>query len=193
MSGLVLANNIQTTANGIINSGPGVFTLNGSIGGVTGDATSNDGSFTLLNAGATDGGSLTVGIDTGSAGHKVGTATLSLASDGAGTSGFSALSLTAQTINVSGDVYRLAAANVIGAVQFGNVHVGDVVSQALNLTNTAVNDGFSERLDASFDGVVTGTRTQTTHCTTGHDTCIGHTVKTRIQALGETIVNGRVG
>ena len=41
----------------------------------------------------------------------------------------------------------------MGAVQFGSVHVGDVVSQALSLTNTAVNDGFSERLDASFDGV----------------------------------------
>ena len=127
--------------------------LNGSIGGVTGDATSNGGSFTLLDAGATDAGSLTVGIDTGSAGHKTGTATISLKSDGAGTSGFSALSLTAQTVNVSGDVYRLASANVISAVEFGSVHVGDVVSQAVSLSNTAANDGFSERLDASFDGV----------------------------------------
>ena len=127
--------------------------LNGSIGGVTGNATSNGGSFTLLNSGATDGGSLMVGINTTTAGHKVGTATISLASDGAGTSGFSALALGTQTVNVSGDVYRLAAANVMGAVQFGNVHVGDVVNQALSLTNTAANDGFSERLDASFNGV----------------------------------------
>jgi hypothetical protein len=127
--------------------------LNASIGGVTGNATSNNGSFALLNAGATDSSALTVGIDTSSAGHKSGTATISLASDGAGTSGFAALALGTQTVNVSGDVYRLASASTVAAVQFGNVHVGDVATRTLSLTNTALADGFSEGLDAVFGGV----------------------------------------
>ncbi|MGK2901034.1 MAG: beta strand repeat-containing protein [Burkholderiaceae bacterium] len=46
--------------------------------------------------------------------------------------------------------YRLAAANTIGAIDFGAVHVGDVVARALTVTNTAANDGFSEKLNASF-------------------------------------------
>ena len=126
--------------------------LNASIGAVTGNATSNNGSFNLLNAGATDSSSLTVGIDTSSAGHKSGSATINLASDGSGTSGFGALTIGSQTVNVSGDVYRLANASTIAAVQFGNVHVGDVVSQTLSLTNSAAVDGFSESLDAVFAG-----------------------------------------
>ena len=140
--------------------------LNASIGGVTGNATSNGGSFALLGAGASNGSSLSVGIDTSSAGRKTGTATISLASDGTGTSGFAALGIGTQTINVSGDVYRLASASTIATVQFGNVHVGDVVSQALSLTNTAAADGFSESLDAVFTGA-SDTRIQTSGSVSG--------------------------
>ena len=46
--------------------------------------------------------------------------------------------------------YRLAEANTLGPVAFGNVHVGDVVGRALTISNLAVNDGFSEKLNASF-------------------------------------------
>ena len=46
--------------------------------------------------------------------------------------------------------YRLAEANTLAPISFGNVHVGDVVSQALTISNLAPNDGFSERLNASF-------------------------------------------
>ncbi|MBK8958727.1 MAG: choice-of-anchor D domain-containing protein [Proteobacteria bacterium] len=129
--------------------------LNASIGGATGNATSNNGSFALLSAGATDSSALTVGIDTSSAGHKSGTATISLASDGAGTSGFAALALGTQTVNVSGDVYRLASASAHTPepINFGNRRVGDVTNQALTLSNDVANDGFSERLDASIGGV----------------------------------------
>ena len=35
-------------------------------------------------------------------------------------------------------------------IAFGNVHVGDAVSQALTIRNLAPNDGFSEKLNASF-------------------------------------------
>ena len=65
-----------------------------------------------------------------------------------------------QVFSFSGAVFRLSAANVIQAVQFGNVHVGDVVNHALSLTNTAANDGFSEKLNAAF-GAVSDGRIQT--------------------------------
>ena len=95
---------------------------------------------------------MTVGLDTSSAGAKTGSVDINYVSDGAGTSGLAAIAAGSQTINLSGDVYRLASANTLGAVSFGNVHVGDSVQQALGIINTAVNDGFSEKLNASFGG-----------------------------------------
>jgi len=83
---------------------------------------------------------------------KVGTATIAFQSDGQGTSGLGQTPLAPQIVNVSGNVFRLAAPNTIAAVNFGNVHVGDNVSQALTITNTAANDGFSEKLNAAFGG-----------------------------------------
>ncbi|MBI2800669.1 MAG: VPLPA-CTERM sorting domain-containing protein, partial [Gammaproteobacteria bacterium] len=127
--------------------------LNAGIGGATVGVTTNSGSFSGLNAGATNNSNLGIGIDTTSAGHKAGTATINFASDGTGTSGFAALGIGSQTVNVAGDVFRLASANIIQAVQFGNVHVGDIVNRTLTLTNTATNDGFSERLNAAFGNV----------------------------------------
>ncbi|MGE0432709.1 MAG: choice-of-anchor D domain-containing protein [Planctomycetota bacterium] len=127
--------------------------LDASIGGATGNATTNGGSFGLLAAGATNASSLAVGIDTSSAGHKVGTATITLTSNGASTSELGTTALGTQTVNVSGNVYRFAQAGTVTAVEFGNVHVGDVVSRTLSLSNIAAADGFSESLDAVFGGV----------------------------------------
>jgi hypothetical protein len=120
-----------------------------------------------LNAGATDSSSLTVGIDTSSAGHKSGTATISLASDGTGTSGFAALAIGTQTVNVSGDVYRLASASTDrrGAVR-QRARRRRVATRTLSLTNTALADGFSEGLDAVFGGV-SDTRIQTSGSVSG--------------------------
>ena len=128
--------------------------LDASIGGATGNATTNGGSFSLLAAGGTNASALAVGIDTSSAGHKVGTATISLTSNGEGTSGLGTTALGTQTVNVSGDVYRLAEASTLAAapIVFANRHVGQSAFQALTLTNIAANDGFSERLDAAFSG-----------------------------------------
>ncbi|MEM7146989.1 MAG: choice-of-anchor D domain-containing protein [Verrucomicrobiota bacterium] len=127
--------------------------LNGAIGGATGDA-SAAGSFNLLAPGATDNTNLTVGIDVSTAGAKAGTATLDLTSDGTGSSGLGQTALAAQTINVSANVFRFAAPSAASAnpVNLGNVHVGDTPTQALTLSNTAANDGFSEALNASFSG-----------------------------------------
>jgi autotransporter-associated beta strand protein len=79
--------------------------LNASIGGVTGDATTNGGSFSLLAAGSTDSASLVAGIDTTTGGVKSGTASISLVSDGTGTSGLGTTALASQTVNVSGSVF----------------------------------------------------------------------------------------
>jgi len=124
--------------------------LNASFGTNSGNATNNGGSVNLLAAGGSNAASMSVGMDTSSVGNKSGSVAVNYQSDGAGTSGLSSISAGSQTVNVSGSVYRLAQANTLGAVSFGNVHVGDSVQQALSISNTAANDGFSEKLNASF-------------------------------------------
>ena len=124
--------------------------LNATIGTLTGAATGTGG---LNNVAAGSSGSLQIGV-TGVAGINTGTVQVQLATNGTGTSGLGNLNLgSAQTITVSGAGYRLAGADTIGAVAFGNVHVGDSVAQALSVKNNAVNDGFSEKLNASFGSV----------------------------------------
>ena len=113
------------------------------------------GSFKGLAAGSTNSNRLKVGVDTTSAGHKSGTATIGLVSNGKGTSNLGNTKLDSQTINVSGNVYRLASGSTAGTVSFGATHVGDSVSQTLKISNTASTDGYSEKLDASF-GTATG-------------------------------------
>jgi hypothetical protein len=127
--------------------------LNASIGSATGNATAS-GAFTGLAAGATDNSSLVVGIDTSTAGAKSGTASIGLVSDGTGINSLGQTALAGQTVSVSGDVYRLAEATIDNPLDFvfGNVQVGDTVSQSLSISNTAANDGFSEGLSASFGG-----------------------------------------
>lgn len=94
---------------------------------------------------------ITLGIDTSTAGAKSGSLTLNYASNGAGTSGLATIGAGSQVVNVSGNVYRLASANTLApTIDFGNVLVGSVQAQALAIQNTAINDGFSERLDARF-------------------------------------------
>ena len=130
--------------------------LNANFSGISGNATAT-GTVIQLGQGASS-SNLIVGIDTGSAGAKSGNATLALQSDGSGSSGLATLNLTSQTVTVTGDVYRLASAQINNpaAFNFGNVHVGDVVQQALSITNNVVNDGYSERLNASFGGTTDG-------------------------------------
>ena len=117
------------------------------------------GSVSLLAAGGNS-TALQVGLDTSEVGALSGSVTVSLTSNGTGTSGLGTFALAPQVITVNaGSVYRLAAPNAIGSpVTFsGNYHVGDTVpAQALTLTNDAANDGFSEHLDAAFNGSTGG-------------------------------------
>lgn len=127
---------------------------------VAGDATKSGGPVNLLAAGASDNSSMFVGIDTGTAGAKNGTVTVNLTSNGQttgtpGNSGLGATVLDPQSISVSGNVIRLAEGQATPApVDFTSthLHVGDTATQTLTIVNTAANDGFSERLGASFAG-----------------------------------------
>jgi hypothetical protein len=134
--------------------------LNASIGTPTGGVTTNSGSFTALAPGSTNNTSLSVGYSTATPGNKSGTATISLTSNGSSSSDLPNTALTSQTVNVTGSVFRLASpsAHTPEPVDFGIIHVGDTVSQALSITNNVPNDGFSERLDASI-GSPTGNAT----------------------------------
>jgi hypothetical protein len=107
---------------------------------------------------------LVVGLNTTAAGSVNGAVTVNFASDGAGTSGLGITALPNQSVGVTGvigtvgNVFRLASASpaVPNPVDFGNVRVGSAATQALTITNTAANDGFSEKLNASIGGATAG-------------------------------------
>ena len=129
--------------------------LNATFGGTTGSATTS-GSLLQLGADSSDNSSFTVGINTSAAGTISGTATLNFQTDGTdGSSGLAAIANGSETVNVSGNVFRRAQADVSNSVSLGNARVGDVSQQVLNLGNAAAADGFSESLNANF-GATTG-------------------------------------
>ena len=105
-----------------------------------------------------------VGLNTAAAGGVNGAVIVEFASDGAGTSGLGITALPSQSVGVSGtieatgSVFRLASASAAAPnpVDFGNVRVGSVATQALTIANTRANDGFSERLNASIGGATAG-------------------------------------
>ncbi len=134
--------------------------LDASLGSAGGDATIAGGPIGLLGPSLTDNSTLLLGISTLSAGAKSGSAQITLASNGAGTSGLASSPLMTQTVNISGTVYRLAAAKAVASpVNLGVVHVGGAfVSQPITIVNTAANDTFSEKLDVGF-GALTGNAT----------------------------------
>ncbi|MGY6634141.1 MAG: beta strand repeat-containing protein [Alkalilacustris sp.] len=132
--------------------------LNINVAGTTGGAVSNGGSVSQLGAGEASFLDIRVGVDTASAGAISGSVTLGLQSDGEGTSGLGVVDLAPQTVQVAGNVYRLAEAQLnTSPLNFGVVQVGTEVTQALSFTNAATGpDGFVEDLGVSF-GAATGT------------------------------------
>jgi hypothetical protein len=129
--------------------------LDASSGGATGSATAA-GSFTLLAASATNSTGLTVGLTSVQDGVRSGTAALTLKSDGTGVDVLGTHTLTTQTIGLTGTLYNYATASTVAAVNFGNRHVGDTLSQALSIINMGTADGFTEALDASIGSASTG-------------------------------------
>ncbi|MBI3344269.1 MAG: choice-of-anchor D domain-containing protein [Gammaproteobacteria bacterium] len=140
----------------VSNTAPaGAFTegLNASFGSNTGNAGNNAGSVSLLAGGASNNTNLSATLDTTAAGARSGTVTVNYVSDGAGASGLGTTSVGSQTINVSGNVYRLAQANSIAPINFGNVLVGSSQTQTVSISNLATADGFSEALNAAFGAI----------------------------------------
>jgi hypothetical protein len=125
-------------------------------GSNSGHAQNNGGSLSGLLAGASNGSALRVGVDTATAGAKVGTVTINYqtagavngVSNGLGVAGANA----PQQIGVSGNVYQAAAGQLMSApLNFGTVQVGQVVTQNLVVRNSASGaTGFVEDLNASF-------------------------------------------
>ncbi|MEI6603709.1 MAG: autotransporter-associated beta strand repeat-containing protein [Verrucomicrobiota bacterium] len=129
--------------------------LNASASSTSGGASST-GSVTSLAANATNNTSLLVGLggnaNTGTAGAKSGSVTVSLASTGSGTSGYGSTALSSQEITVSGGVYDFAQAKYSGTtLAFGNIHQGGVVSaQTLAIGNQTVSDSaYQDLLDVA--------------------------------------------
>ena len=148
VSGLVLANGIVTTGNGMVNSGPGVFTLNGDISGAgsisqigTGNLVLN-GNNSFVNLGINQ-GTVTVGTDTaaGSGGITINNnATLA-----AGVSGLvlaNGIETTGNGIVNSGPGIFTLDGNIGGAGSISQVGTGNLVLNGDNsFTNLGINQG----------------------------------------------------
>ncbi|WP_210254935.1 VWD domain-containing protein, partial [Methylocapsa sp. S129] len=102
------------------------------------------GAISDLAPGATDATDLSVGLQTSVAGASSGEVTLNLASDAGGGN---TAALLGQAIEVSGNVYREAAAQIAPINE--TVHVGDPGTASLIVTNDDPADGYSENLLAS--------------------------------------------
>jgi len=143
----------------VTNSSPDQYTegLKASVATTPAGFTSS-GSIANLAAGQTDASSLKVGLaSTATAGTTAGTVALNLASTGAGTTGAADQSLGPQNVNVTGKVYTPAQATLAStSVSFGIVHVGDVVTQALSITNSAPTTALNDVLVASLGGATSG-------------------------------------
>ena len=113
--------------------------LNGSIGSPTTGITTNSGAFSGLVPGDTNSTSLSVGVNTATAGAKSGTATIELVSSGAGTSGLPNTALASQTVNVLATVNNFAVADVVKTSGVGT------------LTPTGANE-FTLNLGSTFEG-----------------------------------------
>ncbi len=133
--------------------------LDGQLGAGTGNAVTNNGTFSALAAGATlaPANTLTIGLNTGTAGNLSGSAALALQSDGTGIDTLGKTTLNSQTINITAAAYNLAAGTITSptTINVGNVHVGDTIAQNITVQNTAAADGFSENLDGQL-GAGTG-------------------------------------
>jgi hypothetical protein len=127
--------------------------LNASFAGSSGHALHNSGSFSNLAAGAGNGTALAVGVDTTSPGARSGSVTLAYVSDGTGSNGMSGLAplaIGSQTIQVSGNVFRLAQPVVDSTPITLAARVGDAApTRSIGVSNSAP-DSYTERLDATL-------------------------------------------
>src|SRR4030095_6945682 len=125
--------------------------LDATIGSPTGGVTTNAGSFSLLAPGATNSASRAVGMDTSSAGSKDGTATITLTSNGTGSSALGTTPLASQTVNVTGFVYSgLRVWNINDSGPWNAVATGQILGGVPGLDG-----GFSNPDTATFSSAAT--------------------------------------
>ena len=140
--------------------------LNASFGTLSG-VTTNSGSIALLAANATDSSAMIVALATGSVGTLAGSAQLTFATDGQGTSGLAAAALSPQTVNVYGTVLDHATPGFLGvlnplttstlALNFGSVdETAGLQSLTFSLTNLSALAG----ADLTAGLALTGTGTE---------------------------------
>ncbi|MDA8347228.1 MAG: choice-of-anchor D domain-containing protein, partial [Pseudomonadota bacterium] len=127
---------------------------------ISGDsAVSASGNFSALDPGQTNDTALQVGLNTASAGHVSGLATVDLVSDASNIGGCAAhctMNLPAQQVAVSGNVYRIAdptadTASVTLAARVG----GSAPSAAISVTNVSP-DAYTEGLAATLGATPQG-------------------------------------
>ncbi|MGH7102870.1 MAG: beta strand repeat-containing protein, partial [Acetobacteraceae bacterium] len=131
--------------------------LDATISGTTPQVNSASGSVTGLAAGQTNASGLSVGLNTATAGHISGTATVAFESDGTGIDGGTPVSVGSQAVTVQGNVYTPAVPVVnTSSVNFGIVHVGQSVTpQAISVGNGAAVTALNDTLVGGF-GTVSG-------------------------------------
>jgi hypothetical protein len=131
--------------------------LNVSIGALGGTATgSGSVNGRLAGTNNTGAGAITVGVNTTTAGAQGGVVRLDYDTAGAvaGVSnGLGVAGVGLQDVAVSGNVYRLAVADAIAPIDFGNVLAGSAQTRTVTISNVAAADGFSEALNAAFGAV----------------------------------------
>lgn len=136
----------------ITNDAPaGWQALNSSFGAVDPGLTDNGGSVVELPAGASDNTSMALTLNaTGTA--TVGPKTLEAKVENESVSFAKTTPLPTETVTVTAVVYRLAdpTVNTPSPIDLGIVHVGDLPEKDLSISNTAPDDGYSERLNANF-------------------------------------------
>ena len=142
-----------TTAINIANASPDLYTEGLSVTrGATSAGFTSSGGVTNLAAGGTS-GAIGVVLDTTTAGTYSGTQVLNYVSTGAGTTGASDLAIGGGTVTLNGKVYTPAVATLdTPSVGFGIVHVGDVVSRGVSVTNSAPVTALNDVLVASSLG-----------------------------------------
>jgi hypothetical protein len=140
----------------VTNASPDIYTeaLNASFGGVAPTGFTTTGSITGLAAAANNTSGLSVGLNTTTAGSFSGSAKVNLTSSGIGTTGASDFALAQGTVAVSGNVYTAAVAQVNPLnVNFGTVHVGDVIgAQNVSVKNAAAVNALNDVLTGNISG-----------------------------------------
>jgi autotransporter-associated beta strand protein len=155
--GTVLTGTPLSKALSIVNTAPaGSYSekLDAAFGTLSGGATGT-GSVSLLAAGGTNASSMLVGLPSGSAGAMSGSAQVTFASNGDGTSGYGSLALAPQTVSLTGTVLDPSLASFASGttqtsrtLSFGTVNQGDTVAPlGFDLWNLVQTAGYTADLE----------------------------------------------